>query len=219
MYALVESVGVRPVRAQYESIGDSVVDFYELHRDEAESDALIEGMARVVDAGVRAEPNREQMMHVLPTNNYTFDVAPSSLAPREDAFVEAILSHAGYDLASYILPGPAERAFHLEVRKTLRTVSGNYSGVCVDRDTSAPISITLDREPHGYVGRYAVYDRSTPLTASVDRRTKGVLLVADIDGTRFRMVGRLDPDHTTLTLDPDSPGEGCRLERQNEQGE
>jgi hypothetical protein len=191
MYGLLESVDIADVRDQYDSIGDSVVDYYELNRNRLPMEALIQGMEEVVSDGVRAMPDRQQMMHVLPTNNYTFDVAPSSVtpnapnAPNEEAFTEAILNHSEFDLVSYILPGPAERAFHLEVSKALETVSGRYSGVCPDPDlqTATPVEVTLTRNVKDYGGTYTVYDQTLDLTeVVVDRKSREIVLETSAAG-------------------------------------
>ena len=220
MHDLLESVDIADVREQYDSIGDAVVDYYELNRERMSADELIRGMAQVVSEGVRAAPNRQQMMHVLPTNNTTFDIAPSSVAPNEAAFADAIEKHAGFDLASYILPGPAERAFHLEVSKTLRTVSGPYAGVCVEteRGTVTPIAITLTREVNGYSGLYSAYDESFPLTgAEVDRTTREVALETGVAGDTFSMSGTLQADYGGLYLRfAGEANVNCRLDREGE---
>ena len=220
MYDLLESVAIADVHEQYDSIGDLVVDFYELNRERMSEEELIQGMEQVVSEGVLAAPNRQQMMHVLPTNNYTFDVAPSSVTPNEDAFVETIRKHAGFDLASHILPGPAERAYHLEVSKTLRTVSGPYAGVCGSpvRGTMTPIAITLKRDVNGYSGRYSVYGESFPITvATVDRTTKEVALEASVADDAFAMAGALRADYSALNLrSEDDASLNCRLDRDGE---
>jgi hypothetical protein len=218
MYDLLESVGVGPVREQYDSIGGSVVVYYEANRSRISREDLLAGMEEVVSAGVRAAPNRQQMMHVLPTNNYTFDVAPSSVTPNETGFAEAILNHAGFDLASYILPGAAERAFHLEVSKTLPTLSGTYAGVCADpeRGTVTPITITLTRGDEEYGGLYSAFGEVFPLTlVEIDRRTGRVVLQSDVAGAPFSMTATLMPDYSAVNLDrPGDAGTTCRLERE-----
>jgi len=220
MHDLLESIDIADVREQYDSIGDSIVDYYEINRDRMSEEELIQGMEQVVSEGVLAAPNRQQMMHVLPTNNITFDIAPSSVAPNEAAFAEAIGNHAGFDLASYILPGPAERAFHLEVRKTLRTVSGRYASVCVEPEhgTVTPIAITLTREADGYRSRYSAYDESFPLTGvEVDRITKEATLETAVSGDTFPMAGMLQPDHGALNLRFGGDASvNCRLDRDSE---
>jgi hypothetical protein len=206
MHELLESVGIPAVRDQYDSIGDAVVDFYQVNRDRLDREALIAGMAEVVSAGVEASPERQQMMHVLPTTNYTFDVAPSSVGDA-DAFIAAILRHAGADLANYILPGPAERAFHLEVPRTLRTVSGTYDGTC---GGAGPVSITLRRQPQGYTARYAASGRAVVLDGvTVDRPTRALLIEAAADDVP--RAGALRDGYRSLDLDVD--GVPCRLER------
>lgn len=207
MYELLESVGVGAVRDQYDSIGDSVVDFYEANRPQMEREELVAGMADVVSAGVEAAPDRQQMMHVLPTTNYTFDVAPSSVGNTE-AFVDAILRHAGSDLANYILPGPAERAFHLEVPRTLRTVSGTYAGACGPAGT---VSVTLDRDAGGYAGRYLTDGEALPLEGvAVDRVTKEVRFPSE--GDALPLSGTLLNGHDGLALHLRA-GISCLLER------
>jgi hypothetical protein len=204
MYDLLESVGVGPVHDQYDSIGDAVVDFYEANRGALGRAALIRGMEEVVSEGVRAAPDRQQMMHVLPTTNYTFDVAPSSVAPNEDAFSRAILDHAEGDLANYILPGPAEAAFHLEVPRTLPTISGRYSGACDGRT----VTITLVREPDGYAGTIAARDGSSSLDlVEVDRLGKSIV----IEHAELPLPeGTLSPGYTALDFGDDG---SCLLER------
>jgi hypothetical protein len=220
MYGLLESVDIADVRDQYDSIGDSVVDYYELNRNRLPMEALIQGMEEVVSDGVRAMPDRQQMMHVLPTNNYTFDVAPSSVTPNEEAFTEAILNHSGFDLVSYILPGPAERAFHLEVSKDLETVSGRYSGVCPDPDlqTATPVEVILTRNDDGYGGTYTAYDQNLDLTeVVVDRKSREIVLETGAGEDVFAMTGTLDADHGAVNLRHGrNPDLTCRLGRERQ---
>jgi hypothetical protein len=185
--------GLRQALALYGSVGDGVLRYYDEHRSATREDKL-EAAAKMIEDYVVANPARTQLMHVVPTVHTTFDVAPSSLA-HVNAFVRVV--QRSPEIARVIPPGGAERAVHLELRKSVETVAGAWAGACRSGGTSVERSLLVRRDAGGYTARTGGGAGAEALgDVEVDRVAKTIAFT--LDGSRFR--GTLDENNTEMEL-------------------
>lgn len=119
MYNVIKKHGASEAHKRYGNAGDKVIDVYEKHSN-LDKKALVNKMTKEVEHQVKQlGDNRKQLMHVQPTKNHTFDVAPSSLRDKE-AFRETLEKYKQQGKVDrYFTPDGAEDAYHIEIPKEI----------------------------------------------------------------------------------------------------
>jgi len=185
--------GLRQALAPYGSVGDGVIRYYDEHRSATREDKLTVA-AKMIEDYVVANAARTQLMQVVPTVHTTFDVAPSSLA-HVSAFVLAV--QRSPEIARVIPPGGAERAVHVELRKSVETVAGAWVGACRAERTSVERAVVLVRDAEGYAARTGTgAGVEVRGEAAVDRVQKTIAFT--LDGSRFH--GTPNETNTAMEL-------------------
>jgi hypothetical protein len=172
MYGICERDGVAKAKRLYSGKSHAILDAYVRHHAEPEAE-VVAVMAEAVRS-VLAElgPGRRTMMHVE-SANYTFDIAPSSLASPA-RFKAALKRHP--DLVRYFVPGGAERAFHLEVSREHHAMGGTWRGTC---DDSRALRLELGFEAGAWTGTLAIgSDEPVEATVIVDRKARTISVAA-----------------------------------------
>ncbi len=199
MYGICERDGVAKAKRLYSGKSHAILDAYARHQGEPEAE-VVAVMAEAVRS-VLAElgPGRRTMMHVE-SANYTFDIAPSSLASPA-RFKAALKRHP--DLVRYFVPGGAERAFHLEVSREQHALGGTWTGTC---DDSRALRLQLGFEAGSWIGTLAVGSKdSVEATVVVDRRARTMSFAAGAD----EYGGKLTEGYASLVVSRD--GVTCTL--------
>lgn len=206
MYGICERDGLKKAKRLYSSKSHSILDVYAANSTEPE-DKVVRLMTQEVEAVLeRLGPGRKTMMHVA-SKNFTFDVAPSSLASRSK-FKAALARHPS--VSRYFAPGGAERAFHIEVSRELVPLAGTWTGACQrDGAEGSPVSLEIGLEGHPWSGelelpggRILTFDELT-----LDRTGRTIAAEGDIT---FK--GRFDASWTELKF-PSSQGAICTARR------
>ncbi len=199
MYGICERDGVAKAKRLYSSKSHPILDTYVRHKGEPEAE-VVAAMAQAVRA-VLAElgPDRRTMMHV-DSANYTFDIAPSSLASAAK-FKAALRRHP--DLVRFFVPGGAERAFHLEVSRGQHALSGTWTGSC---DDGASLALQLAFAGGAWAGPLRIgSDAPVEAKVAVDRRARTI--AATTSEVEYR--GTLSKGYASVTLSRD--GVNCTL--------
>lgn len=206
MYGICERDGVKKAKRLYSSKSHSILDIYVAHAGEPEAEVVDLMTAEVEAVLERLGPGRKTMMHVA-SANFTFDVAPSSLANRSK-FKAALARHPS--VVRYFVPGGAERAFHIEVARSLPPLAGTWSGACQrDGAEGSAVEFTLElggRPWSGELGlpsgRLLAFDELT-----LDRKARTLTAAGE---TEF--VGSFDEAWRVLAFSS-SQRTACRVRR------
>ena len=194
MYGICERDGVPKAKRLYSKKSHSIIDVYADNRGKAEADVVALMTAEVKAVLKRLGSGRRTMMHV-DSANYTFDIAPSSLRSR-NAFRRALAKHP--DVVRYFVPGGAERAFHIEVARTQRPITGTWTGSC---DGGSEARLKLWFEGGGWIANLeqgAQSVRRTP--ATIDRKGKRLSVALQEPPDPDPATGSFADDYGALTL-------------------
>jgi len=112
-----------------------------------------------------------------------------------NAFVRVV--QRSPEIARVIPPGGAERAVHVELRKSVETVAGAWAGACRSGRTSVERALVVTRDAEGYTARTGGGAGAEALgDVAVDRVAKTIAFT--LDGSRFQ--GTLDENNTAMEL-------------------
>lgn len=116
MYDLIKNESALLTTKRYR-YGDPLVLTYILMMNDKKSSTLPEMENTLKKIIQYLGPKREAFMHVGVTDNYTFDIAPSSIVGKKEDFIKAVKNNPKIIQERFFIPGYAEKAFHLEVKK------------------------------------------------------------------------------------------------------
>lgn len=195
---IIKRDGVEAAKQLYGALGDAVIDVYVAAPDKTDAVVLPLMTAKVSDQVSAAGVNRTQLMHVLPTQHTTFDIAPSSI--NSSAFEAVVRNHP--DIKRLFVPGGAEKAYHIELDKGLNTISGTWSGRCYDEYDTTNVQLTIKRENNRYTSGIAAEVQTIPATATaINRKSRTLEITLNIDGDTQIIRGRLNNDLSQITAD------------------
>lgn len=185
--------GVAKARRTYSTAAERIIDVFVANRKKRRADVIALMTAETKRVLTDLGPGRTTLMHV-DSHNYTFDVAPSSIRNRR-RFAAAIKAHP--DVVRVLEPGiGSERAYHIEVPRTLGPVRGPWVGSCAGDGATLAIDLTLDKAKRGYRGTLAINADVSTWSAQLDRRNKTVVLTAG----EHTVGGTFTDDYKALTL-------------------
>tara|TARA_R110002153_G_scaffold120128_1_gene265329 strand:- start:521 stop:1327 length:807 start_codon:yes stop_codon:yes gene_type:complete len=211
LLGVIKDVGVVAAKVKYGDAADKVIDIYIAKKDLLTEPALIQAMTDEVNAQVSSMgPGRKQMMHIPPTNHYTFDVAPSSILNKA-RFKQELQGHPEVVPGRFFPPDVGEKAFHIELPKTLNTISGTWNGSCTYQGDTNAFKLKLRRVSSGYKGGLEGNGSSVPFTkVSIDRRAKQIRFTMNDEGDIVNFTGNLGNLNKSINV-TFTPGNGkCR---------
>jgi len=206
MYGLIKKKGVSSAYKLYGSMGDAVIGVYEKNSEKEKSE-VINLMESEILRQIDGKPNRRQLMHIQPVSNITFDVAPSSI--KSSRFEQQLRGNP--EVARFFAPKEAESAYHIELPKSLETISGMWSGSCSNGNENVAMRLKLSRGDSGYTGSIRSDNDSWRLSsARVNRKKKSIKFHFKTDEvTTIRFSGRINKNNTKIEANSPSPPVDC----------
>jgi len=213
------------IRQRYGAAGQQVIDVYHAHHMKPRVAVLA-----LMDAEIKKQisllgEKRREFAYVGPSKFHKFVVVPAMSFDRSritDRFEAALQDHP--DIVQWV--GNEGGAYHIEVPKLMRTISGLWRGRC--RETLADGEtvryrhvLKLKRSEQGYSGlRKSPPESSGPWVTSrlenlsIDRRTKKIAYSYKGEaGRQIDIVGRFNADYNRITFEHNSSKAKCRLRK------
>ena len=231
LYQLLENAENKSaIKKRYGPSGQKVIDVFLTEKNKPRV-AVLARMDRELQKQITLlGDNRAEFAYVGPSKVHKYVVVPVFELDRSGmtSRLEAVLQDYP-DLARWTGPVRAGGAFHIEIPKTLKTISGLWRGRC--RETLADGEsvryrhvMKLKRTATGYSGL-----RKSPSLQSVDgerwvssaleellidRRTKIIAYsYKDERGERIKIVGRLNADYNRIKFEHNSSKTKCKIRK------
>lgn len=215
------------VRQRFGPAGHRVIEVYAANNSNPQT-AVLTLMSTEIEKQIRLlGENRTEFTYVGPSKRHKFVVQPEieiDPATFTKRLEEAFASHP--DVATSSAPVNAGGAFHIEVAKTLRTISGLWRGRCREiMDDGERVRyrhvMKLTRDSNGYSGirkspslKNDLWIKSRLQHLVISRRTKLISYsYKDEHGKKIDIVGRFNDVYNRIKFEKNTSGAKCRLRK------
>lgn len=201
------------VKKLYSKAAHPVIEIYYKKRKTADRDEVISLMEKEIKEIIASLGNERRTMMHIESSNHAFDIAPSSLKDT-GRFTEALKAHP--DVVRYFEPGKAEAAFHIEVSKKQKPVTGTWKGTCSFSFAPAEKftgSLRIERTDKGYKSALS-FDGETEKASNttIDKKRQTIKLEFKDEGETYGFNGTLARPYNKMTLTYKDGGDAFNCE-------